>query len=179
MSPLEIATLTIAAAGLLLGLRSEWRAWRQDTIRGRVVPKISYPVGPVLEADTKLAIEVVNHSAFPVTIDEVGFRVRGDKNRYAVTVPIIVDGRPWPRRLEPRDSVFAHIKVDTHLAGLLLRIRDAYASAATGESFFGTSQALQMITRHGQIPAFDRSRSSGGLPGFVNVSEVDPRSFER
>lgn len=173
MTLAELLTLGIALAGLILGIRSEWRARRNDRSRLRVIPKIAYPVGPVPDPHPQLAIEVINESAFAVTVDEVGLTFTGDRCRYAITVPIVLDGKSWPRRLEPRDTVIAYGAISKDLLSKFSRLKNAYASAATGETFHGHSAALQTVAAHGAVPPYPRTRSSEGLPGYINVSDFN------
>lgn len=173
MSPADIATLTIAALGLYLGIRSEWRAHRHDAIRLRVIPKVAYPLGPLASSEPRIAIEVINESRFAVTIDEVGFEVRGERNRFAITLPLVGDGKPWPRRLEPFDAVIAYGVIDARFLSMLPRMKQAYASTTTGHTKLGNSKALRTISRLGAIPPFTRPRPSTGQPGYVNLADLN------
>jgi hypothetical protein len=169
----EIATLIIAAAALLLGIRSELRAHRHDRLVLRVIPKIGYPVGPMPSSEPRIAIEVVNESKFPVTIDEVGFELHGTVSRFAITLPILGDGKPWPRRLEPFDAVITYALVDERFSSVLGRLKRAYASTSTGHTRYGTSPALKKAKKLGTIPPFPRNRPTSGQPGYVNISDFD------
>ncbi|MGE3651567.1 MAG: hypothetical protein AB7G10_24770 [Reyranellaceae bacterium] len=121
----------------------------------------------------RLALEIVNDSSFPITVDEIGLRVRGTVNRFAVTVPEVVDGQPWPRRLEPRASVTAYARIDEEVLSLLPNVRDAYASTAAGETFYGHSPALRVLARTGAIPPLKRGLSRDGLPAYITVLDFD------
>lgn len=46
-----------------------------------------------------VAIEILNLSAFPVTVSQVGLTNPLGK---LIVIPILLDGEPFPRRLEPR-----------------------------------------------------------------------------
>ena len=172
LTPKDWATLGLAAIGAILGIRSEIRALRGETVRFRVTPKVAYPVGS-LPTDPRIAIEVINEGKFPITIDEVGFEVHGTRNRFAVTLPIIGDGKPWPRRLEPHDAVITYLLADDRFTAVVRRIKRAYASTSTGVTRFGHSPAMRKVVATGSIPPFPRTRSTSGQPGYVNVSDID------
>ena len=95
-----------------------------------------------------ICIEVVNLSAFAVTVTEVGFAPRFTRGtlprRYSVLQPAFLDHKPWPRRLEPREAVTAYIDPDSAIDGR----RDyhkAYARTSCGEIVYGRSPALDQI----------------------------------
>lgn len=100
------------------------------------------------DSNQYIAIEIINLSYFAVTIDEVGFHVKGKKDRLILPQPITGDQKEWPRKLEPRDTVtvygqFAELFNQSD-AG---QIKNAYAETACGEIKKGTSKALKSLTK--------------------------------
>ncbi|WP_112662188.1 hypothetical protein [Microvirga flavescens] len=95
------------------------------------------------------AIEVLNSSNFALTVDEVGFTLNGNTikkgERAAITKPIIIDGKPWPRRLEARESVSLYF----YLPDPSDPIGWAYARTACGEVRYGDSPALKQLRAKG------------------------------
>ena len=89
--------LTFAAAmiGAVLGVMNMWNTIDQRRVRLRITPKHVLSVN-----GRSFAIEVINLSAFPVTIDEVGFEIDGrgvaKRSRAVVLHPELPDGKPWP-----------------------------------------------------------------------------------
>jgi hypothetical protein len=69
-------TLSIAAVGAVLGIINTRQAMDQQRVKLRVVPK--WVLFPMEEPpnDEAGCVEVVNLSAFPVTLQEVGFTLR-------------------------------------------------------------------------------------------------------
>jgi hypothetical protein len=139
----DFITFGAALLGAALGIMNTWNAISQRRLRLRVRPAhaISMPHG------TKaFSIEVINLSAFPVTITEVGFALKkGIKKsrRFAVVQPIVIDGGPWPRRLEPRAAVTAYCDPST-LSGAE-PIGKAYAQTSCDEVAYGDSPALEQL----------------------------------
>ncbi|MFM0049870.1 hypothetical protein [Caballeronia grimmiae] len=90
----------------------------------------------------RLGIEVLNLSAFPVTIDELGMTTAGSARKVFVD-SLTADGRNLPVRIEPRDSVkFYTIMLETtEFAGAL----DLYADTACGTRSIGTSPAIESV----------------------------------
>lgn len=171
MSFSEAATLIVALGGLVLGLRSEWRAYRNDRVRLRVVPKIAYPVGPHPDYEPRLAFEIINEGSFPVTIDDLGFYVRGSGNRFAISDPIREPAVAWPCRLEPHSSQTFHALLTPTTRAQLALWRCAYVSTASGHTTKGNSNALKALAKSGSVPPFPRNLSKSGLPGFILVSD--------
>ena len=89
-------------------------------------------------------IEVLNLSAFPVSIHEIGFTMGGDPRkepRFSIAQPITTDHQPFARTLEPRRSVTGYFEL-RHLSP---NIEKAYAMTECGEVAYGTSPALLQI----------------------------------
>lgn len=142
--------LTFAAAiiGAVLGIMNTWNSLNQRRVRLRVTPKhtISVPDG-----QRGFAIEVINLSAFAVTVDEVGFEIGGrnvTKNpRAVIAYPDLPDGKPWPRRLEPREDVSVHLNVAHMAVHRGKKIGRAYATTACDETRYGNSPALGQLRK--------------------------------
>jgi hypothetical protein len=139
-------TLAIALVGAVLGIINTVHSLSRSRVRLRVVPKTAKAMGDqaMLTNSTQaisnhLCIDVVNLSAFAVTISSVGFKVRGTSGFASVWQPIVFDGKPWPRRLEPRESVTAYLAPGQDLT----RASRAYAKTDCGELRYGSSRALK------------------------------------
>ena len=104
MSIVEGITLAIAVLGAVLGLINTWDALDKSRVKLRVRPMQAIPVGAT-DPRLTFCIEVTNLSAFAVTVHDVGVFYKGTENRGACVQPVLLDGKGWPRRLEPRSSV--------------------------------------------------------------------------
>jgi hypothetical protein len=144
MSVTEAVTFAIAVLGAVLGLINTWHSIDKKRVKIRVRPKHAIPQGA---ADPRITfcIEVTNLSEFAVTIDEAGVFYKGTENRGAYTQPILIDGKPWPRRLEPRSSVTVYGQLPKPKPGHPLKC--AYAHTECG------------VTRRGSSPAFKQLAS--------------------
>jgi hypothetical protein len=141
----ESLTLAIALLGAVLGIMNTWNAMNDRRVRLRVKPAHAFTVP---QGDHMFSIEVVNLSTFALTISDVGFSIDDQGvdsgRRIAITAPIIIDGKPWPRRLEARESVSIYFDpgdIIRHGA----RIDAAYARTACGETKYGTSPAVKQL----------------------------------
>ena len=96
----------MASVGAVLGIINTWRAMDRDRVNLRVTTKTAIPFNiPGLGDDPILCIEVLNLSAFPVTVTQVGFSLGGDQ-RLVLIDPIISPTQTrLPIRLEPRTSI--------------------------------------------------------------------------
>ncbi|MDR3574430.1 MAG: hypothetical protein P4L50_11235 [Anaerolineaceae bacterium] len=145
ISWIDYVTLAIAAVGAVLGIMNTWNAMNQNRVRLKV-----RPVDTISMSQGRLGfgIEVINLSAFPVTVDDVGFSIKGQKidkfGRLSVLQPGVIDGKPWPRRLEAREAVSLYVDRNA-AAGHGHKIDKAYAKTACGMTFFGDSEALEQL----------------------------------
>jgi hypothetical protein len=148
----DILTIAMAGVGAALGIINTLHQLSLNRVKLRIVPKSAKPVagGAAIhhssgkhDSDATLCIEVINLSAFPVTIREVGYSVAGTKARKAVPLPALTDNKAWPRRLEQRESVTAY--VDFHDSAD--QIKKAYAITECGNVRYGTSPALEDFKR--------------------------------
>jgi hypothetical protein len=105
----DFLTAGAAVAGVVLGLVNLWFYFDQRRVKLRVSPKWSYPVGDQLFLqglpEKMLGVEVINLSAFAVTITQAGLEIPWSSKRIVFINPVLIDGKPWPRRLDPRESV--------------------------------------------------------------------------
>jgi len=145
MSFKDSATLALALVGAVLGIMNMWRSISHDKPKIKVTPRRALPFG---DADPRIdfSIEAVNLGAVAVTVCELGFFHNGTSGRSSITVPIIFDGGPWPRRLEPRTAVTVHGRSDL-IDGKKHPIRCAYAMTDCGLTFKGNSGALKAISK--------------------------------
>ena len=137
----DAITLSIAVLGAALGLLNTWNAISARRVRLLVKTTFAYPIGDP-DAPPMMGIEVINLSAFAVTVTEVGFLLNGTTSRAAATPPQIIDGKPWPRRLEAREAVstFLNRPHDERFV-----VRAAYAHLASGETITGKGPAIKNL----------------------------------
>ena len=156
----DFVTSICAVLGTGLGLYNLYQGRIQKRVRLKVVPKVAFPVGngrgmmndanprrPVSgEQEQFGCIEVTNLSSFSVTVDDVGFTIGGNprkKPRASIMQPVLLDGRTWPCRLEPRTSVTAYFKWND----IRNDIKKAYAMTECGAVEYGNSPALKSMKK--------------------------------
>ncbi len=146
ISPFQAVTLAIAVLGAVLGVINTWHAIDKKRVKVRVRPKHAIPIGA---ADPRLTfcIEITNLSEFAITVDEAGVFYTGTDKRGAYTPPVIIDGKPWPRRLEPRSSLTVYGQPPTPPPGHSLKC--AYARTECGVTRTGTSPAFKQLIAAG------------------------------
>jgi hypothetical protein len=169
-SVFQLVTFGIAVLGAVLGVINTARAWRRDRVRIRVVPVVAHPSTGTGDTRTRLAIEVVNIGAVPVTVDQVGYVVRGQKGRRILSLPQTGDGGAWPRRLEPHSSVTAYAAPGQDVEWLK-GVKRAFAKTSSGLEFSGTSPMLRWMVKNGRLP--DPPGALRGHPAMFTRSE-DP-----
>lgn len=143
----DFLTIGAAVLGAGLGIMNTWSAISKNRVRVRVSPAhaIAVPHG-----EDMFSIEVTNLSTFPLTLCEVGFTDDSNtikkRNRIAAIDPLLLDKKPWPRRLESRESVSVFFKPSFHeLRAKRMGLGKAYARFQCGEVAYGDSPALQQL----------------------------------
>lgn len=141
---MQAITLAIALLGAALGLINTWHALDKSRVKLIVKPAHMIPYGGV-SPSIQFGISVTNLSAFAVTVDDVGFLFHGDTSRASITIqPLLIDGKEWPRRLEPRTTVTLYCSRPDIPDR---RIRCAYAKTTCGVTQTGNSAALKQVAR--------------------------------
>ena len=138
----QAITLAVAVLGVVLGVINTWHGLDRSRVKLRVNPVQVKPIGAA-PTHVRFGIEVMNLSAFPVTIADVGFYHRRTDKRTIYTSPFFIDGGSWPRRLEPRSSVTVYGPRPVNLPGHPLTA--AYAKTECGHVKTGTSPALKQL----------------------------------
>jgi hypothetical protein len=69
----DVVTISIALVGAVLGVMNTWNAMDQRRVRLRVYPKVAVPMINGEFGATMGCIEVINLSAFPVSITTRAF----------------------------------------------------------------------------------------------------------
>ena len=138
----QATTLSIALLGAMLGVINTWRVLDTYRIKLKVVPGHAIPVGGA-DPNIDFYIAVTNLSTFPVTVNEVGIAYRGTDKRAVFINPFVVDGGPWPRRLESRSSISVYGQKPDLMQGH--KMKCAYAKTDCGVTRCGTSPALKQI----------------------------------
>jgi hypothetical protein len=133
-----VATAMLAVFGAVLG-GTLWRVGGRARVRLRVRPTAWIPRGPggaggpAVPLVPLVGVEVVNLSALPVTVCEVGLYLDGRRRRAVPTPPVLPDGGPFPRRLDAGAQVRVYFPPHEPPAASLDRARRVYARAASGE----------------------------------------------
>lgn len=152
----DVFTISTATVGAVLGVINTWHSLNEKQVKLRVTPKYaefrgdgvlqcSLPLGRIGNPTREMGcIEVINLSAFPVGISEIGFTILGyprKGTRMSIVQPITTDGKRFGRRLESRESVEGYFELST----LRQDVKQAYAMTDCGEVVYGTSPALKEI----------------------------------
>ena len=159
MTVYEAIALAIASVGAVLGIMNMWHQISRTSVRLRVIPKITWMLGGgkmitgarphsimgelgKRRIPSRLSIEIVNLSEFPVTVSDVGFGpVHGD--RLTLFQPELTPSKNWPVRLESREAVTAHAGVGYNLDSAKLRKTCAYACTDCGRVVYGSSPVFE------------------------------------
>jgi len=164
----ENITLALAIIGAGLGIWNSIVNFRKDRISLRVTPKL-YDLAPGVFSEgfiswdrfdptshaqlsvsgrASFCVEVQNVGRIAVTLDEVGFiRKRRSRHRFVIIQPILSDGSTLPKRLDPLSSITVYSSVIPEKLRDLHQLKAAYAEAANGKIFTGSSPVLKHLVR--------------------------------
>jgi hypothetical protein len=162
MASTEIKNIIVplaAMVGMALGIFNFFVERRKQTVMLKVTPKATSICGYLPDGKEAikystahfnlrgtpdgLAIEVLNLSLFPITINEVGFHAPKREKRLAVPIPRLLDDGKWPRRLESREKVIVHVDLVSLLESEDLHlVKAVYATSDCGKYSKGESKAL-------------------------------------
>ena len=143
---LQAITLSIAVLGAALGIINTWHGLDKSRVKLKVRPAHAIPVGGA-DPNLTFCVEVTNLSAFAITVCDVGVFYEGTDRRGSFAHPVLIDGGPWPRRLEPRSSVTIYGQTPESTPEHW--VKTAYAKTECGVTKTGTSPALKQIARGG------------------------------
>jgi hypothetical protein len=168
LSIIKDVVIAIAAfTGMGLGLFNLWSEKQKDKVKLEVIPKSVKNKGVstsgqqfiittandfIFDQELPLfAFEVINHSKFDVTINEIGFFNSKTNGRYSIPEPILKDSGKWPRKLEPRESVTLYADLSSifdieHLPF----VTSAFAVTSCNHTETGVSESLIQLVRHAQ-----------------------------
>jgi hypothetical protein len=141
-----------ALVGVILGLRSEIRAWRAERPRLRVVPKVGFATPNCGFPSVVLGVEVINLGALPVTIDQVGFTLKGSTDRLSIGHPLANPPVKLPVRLEGHSSLCLWLDPSRMVPGQVGRLKKGFVMTATDQLVEGGSRALRKVASAGRLP---------------------------
>lgn len=140
-------TFGTALLGAGLGMINTWAAVNQRKVKIRVRPSHAFMVPHGARA---VSLDIVNLSSFAVTLQEVGFVPPGAHGRLPKRIvpprPVTSDGKPWPRRLQPREAVTVYFDYED-LRGKGRLMGRAFIRTSCEELAFGESPALRQLRR--------------------------------
>ncbi len=135
----DISTRCAFALGLLgsvLGIMATWRQMAADRVRLRVDALIALQDG-----ETRLAVRVVNLSAFAVTIQTIGFAGRrGHRFHFHADA---LGGETLPHRLEARTELTVLVPSDATDNPDFQAVRRPEARTACGECRAGPASGVE------------------------------------
>ena len=155
----ETLSLVLGTMGTVTGCLALWHELNQSKVKLRVIPKVVRPGGinyVMIDSEhgdygDQLCIEVINLSAFAVTLSDVGFMVSVSpvpncKRLTFIQAPTSM-GKTLPVRLEPHEAVTCYSRPDAvHPVGMASVVK-AYAETECLARAYGTSPALRSVVR--------------------------------
>jgi len=156
MSEPNAITLGIAIVGATLGIINTWRSFDRDRIRLKIIPKWAMFRG----GTQTLCIDIINLGYIPVTINQVGFRLR-ERNKVFIFMPMPMPGSELPKRLEPRTSFTVLAPLGTEQHESMRNVTVAFVKTACLRTFTGNSAALRGEIRQRRLAwKKDRKKSA-------------------
>lgn len=107
----ESVTLAIAVLGAVLGIINTWSGYNRDRLKLRVTQSNAFD--PRSGKWMATGVSVINLSAFPVTIEEVGFHPTGNQDRFALFGGRTLSGEGLPARIESREAITFYVQIQS------------------------------------------------------------------
>ncbi len=152
----DVIILIIAVIGAVLGIVNFIISRSKDKVKLKVFPKLSCFLENDLKESTKttvvsrVCIEVVNLSDFPVTVQEVGFttNIYTEGGRLSfMDKKIAQEKGTLPKRMESRTSIVVYHPSPDIFKDSLEKITGAYASTQCGLEFKGKNKAWLKLVK--------------------------------
>lgn len=154
---LQVVTSCVAVVGAILGLINTWHNLSKDDLRLKIVPANCLLFRMGVKNEWTLSIDVINLSSFPVTVEEVGLRLRsGDK--LVIPATPTTNGKGLPQRLEPREALTIMFDSSISANPKLADVRKAYARCQCGSLRYGSGPALKQLINNAKSKS---QRTSG------------------
>ena len=154
-------TLVIAIFGVALGVFNLWLVWKRERVSLEVVPNSFFGICQDGTLDPGsfytnnkggklpkyLCVEVRNKGA-SVSVDEVGFLIKGSTERAVITQQFAPRRIDIPLRLEPHSSktVYADA-LRPEAFDIVSKYKCAYAVVASGKRFTGKSGVFKQLRK--------------------------------
>ncbi|MCK4912649.1 MAG: hypothetical protein KAS05_02895 [Candidatus Omnitrophica bacterium] len=144
----ETYIFIIATIGVVLGITNFIRSLFKDRVKIKVSPVINLFIeNPEGKNDivSRVCIEVVNLSEFPITIHEVGFTTNIYKKEGKISFldKQIVQGGKLPRKMESRTAITIYHPLPNMFKEDVDKIVGAYATTQCGRMFKGNNKILK------------------------------------
>ena len=135
----DLIIFGVALLGAGLGVLNYWRVVDREKVRLRVVPQGYFSSS----GESGICVDVVNLSAFPVTVSQVAFDLRGGNQIFIILPTTAYGGKNAPQRLEPRASFTTHFSAGKERCGAFADVTHVFAKTACGAKFTGTTLFLE------------------------------------
>ena len=150
-----------AVIGMFMGIKNYLNDRKKDRVNLKITPKVKGkgPNGQSLfivsesefdiETSANLfAIEIVNLSAFPLVISEVGLMSQATMDKVIIPFPLITGEGKLPHKLTERDSITIYGSLDDIAQSQLIgTLNLAYVKTACGHTESSTSVALLSLNQ--------------------------------
>ena len=100
-----------------------------------------------------LCLQIGNGGREPVTVDEIGLVGWFDRPRIGMREPLLHDGKPWPRKLAPDETVIVYLRPEIQNHSVLPSIRFGYALSDRSEIWIGASAAIPYFLNRSELKA--------------------------
>jgi hypothetical protein len=135
---LDRSAFALGLLGSVLGVLSTWRLLAADRVRLRVDTRPAWVDGRL-----QAAIHVVNLSTFPVTVQNVGFTLRGKRGCFLYVAPDPRLPDRLPQRLEPRTCLTVLVPPAAEDGPEFRLASRPVAHTACGETHRGPARTVQ------------------------------------
>jgi len=142
---INILTFAIACLGAVLGLINTIHSIRKDKLKAKIRPVFVHPIRSDGVQEKFIGLDITNLSNFPISISQIGFILKGTKNRRVITLPLSSQGTIiLPKKLESREQITLFGNYD-EIKKEKRKIICGYCTTACGKTFKGKSQVIRHL----------------------------------
>lgn len=145
---INILTFAIGGLGVVLGVINTIHSITKDKLKAKIRPVFVHPIRSDGIQEKFIGLDITNLSNFPISISQIGFILKGMKDRRVITLPLSSQGTIiLPIKLDSREQITLFGKYD-EIKNEKRKIICGYCITACGKTFKGKSKVIRHLNEN-------------------------------